>query len=236
MAAKIDHTAPRKKWRLLKWSRNWNKRNPDKLVEKPQGFNPKSKRVGRPAREFVRRMQRATYLPVSGQFDEATMRRLFPPSLRGRVMAIAHSQLGVHEWPSGSNSGPVRNYLEAAGYPWAGPWCAAFVTWVLLKAGVKRSAMPSYGLASVEAWLDYARKRDCLKPVNQSKMGDLWVWGFSGNPHAHIAFCDDTNMADPEADGLDGNVGNYGGQVTHTSRSEGMITACVDVVKLSRLR
>ena len=34
---------------------------------------------------------------------------------------------------------------------------------------------------------------------------------------------------------IGGNVGDYGGEVTHTSRSEGLITACIDVVKLSRV-
>jgi len=235
MEAKKDLTAPRKKTRLKRWIQRYNKKHPQRKLHFPTGFNTKSPKVGEPARDTIELMQRAAHAPhISRQFDEWTMKMLFPPSLRGRVMAIAHSQLGIHEWPSGSNSGPVRKYLEAAGYPWAGPWCAAFVTWVLLKAGVKRAALPA-NPASVESWLNHARAKGCLKSINESKMGDLWVWGFGGNPHAHLAFCDDTNMADPEADGLDGNVGGYGGMVTHTARSEGLITACIDLTKLSRL-
>jgi hypothetical protein len=230
----VDVTAPRKKYALLKWSRRWNKRNPTKRVEKPRGFSPESKRIGAPAREFVRRMQRVTGMPVTGQFDEATMRRMFPPSLRGIVMAKAHGQLGVHEWPAGSNSGPVRKYLEAASYPWAGPWCAAFVSWVLLKVGFKRAALPP-NPASVESWLDHARAHGCTKPVEKSLRGDLWVWNVGGNPHGHIGFCDDTNPRDVAAYGLDGNVGDYGGEVTQVQRTSGQITACIDLVKLSRL-
>jgi hypothetical protein len=233
--AKLDHTAPRKKTRLLRWVRRYNRKNPASRIVILKGFSTKTPRVGAPARELIKEMQRRSGAPhISGQFDEWTMLRLFPPTLRGRVMAIAHSQLGIHEWPPNSNSGPVRKFLTAAGYPWAGPWCAAFVTWCLLKAGVKRSCLPA-NPASVESWLDHARAHGCLKPVSASKMGDLWVWGLGGNPHAHLAFCDDTNMRDPEADGLDGNVGDYGGEVTHTARSEGLITACIDVVKLSRI-
>jgi hypothetical protein len=208
--------------------------NPANRIIIPIGFNPDTARVGGPARSLLRSMQKVSGLEATGRFDEATLRKLFPPSLRGKVMAIAHSQLGVHEWPSSSNSGPVRKYLEAAGYPWAGAWCAAFVTWCLLKAGFKRSQLPS-GAASVAAWLDHAKAHDCLKPIDKSALGDLWVWGFGGNPHAHIGFCDDTRPADQVAYGLDGNVGAYGGSVTQVSRSAGQITACIDLVKLSRV-
>jgi hypothetical protein len=127
----------------------------------------------------------------------------------------------------------VRKYLEAAGYPWAGPWCAAFVAWCLKKEGVR--VIPQ-GAASVEAWLNLARARDLIVPVQKSKLADLWVWGFSGNPHAHIGFCDDTDPADAIAYGLDGNVGSYGGMVTQVARSSGLITACIDLEKLARLK
>lgn len=235
MPTTIDPTAPRKKYALLKWVRKYNARNPSQRIDRPDGFNPDSKRIGKPARTYLKSMQRKAGLPVTGHFDEGTMARLLPPGLRSKVMAKAHSQLGVHEWPSGSNSGPVRKYLEAAGYPWAGPWCAAFVTWCLLKCGFSRKALPPYP-ASVDSWLDHARKHDCLKPVSKSLRGDLWVWGFSGDPDAHIGFCDDANAVDQTAYGLDGNVGAYGGSVTHVTRSAGQITACIDVVKLRRVK
>lgn len=233
MPAKLDHTAPRKKYRLLGFSRRWNKKHPHNRIEKPEGFDPKTKRVGSYAREFVRRMQEATGLPVTGKFDEATLRLLFPPGVRGQVMAVAHSQLGLHEWPAGSNWGPIKKFLKAIGLGPGNPWCAAFVCWVLRHAGYTGPLPSSPGW--VDAWVELARKHGCLKDVDASKLGDLWVWGFGSDPTAHIGFCDDKNMNDPEADGLDGNVGDYGGEVTHVTRSEAQITYCIDLVKLSRL-
>jgi len=236
-----DPTAPRKKYALAKWIREYNAKHPEAeritYYREPgstdSGFNPETEVIGQPARETLKKCQRIWNIPVSGNFDQATMKRLLPIGLRGGVMSRAHGELGVHEWPAGSNSGPVRKYLEAAGYPWAGPWCAAFVTWCLLKAGVK---VVPHGAASVEAWLNLAHQHDLIVPVQKSKLADLWVWGLGGNPHAHIGFCDDTDPRDAIAYGLDGNVGNYGGMVTQVQRSSGLITACIDFEKLARLK
>ena len=227
-----DPTAPRKKYALLKWSRKYNAANPAHRIATPHGFNPEAKAIGTPARDFVRLMQRATGLPVTGQFDEATMRRLLPPGIRGAVMAKAHGQLGVHEWPDGSNSGPVRKYLEAAGYPWAGPWCAAFVTWVLKMCGFRR--LPA-NPASVESWLEFGQAHGLLKPVAKSLHGDLWIWAFGGNPHAHIGFADE-GVKGGIAYFLDGNVGDHGGTVTDSERAAYQIHAVIDLVKLHNLK
>ena len=227
-----DPTAPRKKYALLKWSRRWNKANPGRQIVVPAGFSPKTTAIGKPAREFVRMMQRECGLRVTGQFDEVTMRHLLPVGIRGAVMAMAHSQLGVHEWPSSSNSGPVMKYLKAAGYPWAGPWCAAFVTWVLMRCGFKHlPAQP----ASVEAWLEFGQRHGLLKPASKSLQGDLWIWQFDGNPHAHIGFCDE-GIKGNLAYFLDGNVGAYGGAVTDSERYAGQLHAVVDLVKLHQLK
>lgn len=231
---KINHTAPRKKRRLLRWVQRWNRKNPDRRIRIPKGFNPKTPTIGTPARELIKSVQRAAKVKhISGQFDEPTMRLLFPPGVRGQVMAVAHSQLGLHEWPAGSNWGPIKKFLQSIGLGPGNPWCAAFVCWVLRKAGYT-GPLPTYP-GWVDSWVEMARKHGCLKDVNASKLGDLWVWHFRSDKTAHISFCDDTNMKDPEADGLDGNVGDYGGEVTHVTRSEAQISYCIDVVKLSRL-
>lgn len=236
-----DPTAPRKKFALAKWIRNYNDKHlsSERITyyraegETESAFDPSTEVIGIPARETLKKVQRIWNVPVSGHFDNATMKRLLPVGLRGSVMARAHGELGVHEWPSGSNSGPVRKYLEAAGYPWAGPWCAAFVTWVLLKEDVEK--VPK-GAASVEVWLNYAHRHDLIRPVQKSELGDLWIWGMGGNPHAHMGFCDDTDPKDAVAYGLDGNVGSYGGMVTQVRRASGLITACVNLEKLARLK
>jgi len=232
----VDPTAPRKKYALLKWVRRWNDAHPKDKIEVPATFKPGTEVVGNPARELLKEMQRRAKLPVSGNFNKATMAILLPIGVRGRVMATAHGELGVHEWPPGSNRGEVLKYLKAAGIGYGAPWCVSFVYWVLLHSGFERRQLPS-GPASTPNWYTHAKKHGCLKPVKDSKLGDIWLWewGNSDGMLDHGGFCDDTNPSDRIAYYLDGNVGAYGGSVTHGARSAQNIAACIDVVKLSRV-
>lgn len=51
------------------------------------------------------------------------------------TLAVAASQIGVMEHPSGRNTGPeVDKYLESVGLGPGHAWCAAFVYWVFEKA------------------------------------------------------------------------------------------------------
>lgn len=231
MTTHIDPTAPRKKYALLKWSRRWNKLNPAKRVDAPTGFAPEPPHIGAPAREFAKRMQRAARLSVTGQFDRATMLILLPPGVRGRIMARAHGELGEHEWPAGSNAGPVLEYLKPLGLG-AAPWCAAFVTYVLRHEGLKSGPPnPAY----VPSWGEWATAHGLTKPHAQSLPGDLWCWNWDGGLLDHIGFCDE-GIKGATAYYLDGNVGNYGGQVTDAERPESGIALVIDLVKLSRLK
>jgi hypothetical protein len=62
-----------------------------------------------------------------------------------RVVDIAESQVGVHEW-GGSNRGGCEKYQRPWGSWMVGqPWCGAFVAWVWKQAGLNgmRFASPS---------------------------------------------------------------------------------------------
>jgi len=54
-------------------------------------------------------------------------------------MEIAFSQLGVKEWAGDPSNPQVEDYLRAVDLPSDDkiPWCAAWLNWVLLKAGLK---------------------------------------------------------------------------------------------------
>lgn len=235
-----DPTAPRKKYALIKWVRRWNHAHPSRAIARPEGFDPETEVVGEPARELLRAMQRAAGLEVTGRFDGPTMLRFFPMTVRGRVMAKAHSELGVHEWPPYSNRGEVLKYLKAAGIPFGAPWCASFVTWVLKECGFKK--FPS-NPASAWDWYLFGKRHDLLRPVAKSEPGDLWGWewsrdfkgGGSDGMYDHIGFCDDRKPGDQVAYYLDGNVGANGGTVTAASRSAAYIAYVIDLEKLSRL-
>lgn len=55
-----------------------------------------------------------------------------------RALEIAVSQLGVSEYPRGSNKGPeIDQYLRAVNINFPAPWCAAFVVCCHDEAGVK---------------------------------------------------------------------------------------------------
>jgi hypothetical protein len=233
MSLPRDPTAPRKKYALLKFVRDkWNPAHPNKQIARVEGFDPESEYVGPPAREFLRNMQKAVGFTVTGKFDQATMLLILPPGLRGRVMARAHAELGETEWPPGSNWGPVAEYLKAAGIDFGAPWCAAFVYWVLRHENFAH--LPA-GPAAVASWLSFGQQHSLLKPVAKSVYGDLWIWEFGGNPHAHIGFCDE-GVKGSLAYYIDGNVGANGGTVTDSTRYAYQIHAVIDLVKLAAVK
>jgi hypothetical protein len=73
-----------------------------------------------------------------------------------------------------------------------------------------------------------------LKPHNESRYGDLWLWNWDGGLLDHIGFCDE-GIKGSTAYYLDGNVGNYGGQVTDAARPSYGVALVVDLDKLYKL-
>ena len=72
---------------------------------------------------------------------------------RERALRIARGELGVHEQPAGSNSGPrVNEYLRAAGLGPGYPWCAAFVCWAFRQAGLELSFPNRASVGFFEQW------------------------------------------------------------------------------------
>lgn len=75
----------------------------------------------------------------------------------GKMIAVARSQIGTHEIPDGSNSGPqVNQYLASVNTAPGNFWCAAFVSWSAQQAGVKLGPDPadigSAGVAQITQW------------------------------------------------------------------------------------
>lgn len=105
----------------------------------------------------------------------------------GRLVAlnIARTQLGVKEHPPGSNWGPrVKTYLASAGIKSPAPWCAAFVTYCLTRAGYH---VTTPGPASVESWEQWANRHGYL--VNRPLRGDLVCYDWDANNwYDHIGF------------------------------------------------
>jgi hypothetical protein len=108
-----------------------------------------------------------------------------PIPARLEALVWAKSQIGVKEHPPGSNWGPrVRVYLSAAGFKTPAPWCAAFVTWALGKAGYH---VTTPGPASVENWEQWAAKHGYL--VKRPLRGDIVCYDWNAdNWYDHIGF------------------------------------------------
>jgi hypothetical protein len=178
-------------------------------------------------------MQKATGLEVTGKFNRPTMYKLLPQAgIRSAVMASAHDEEGVHEWPPYSNRGPVMKYLNSVGITSGAPWCAAFVSYILHENKVTgRPTNPAW----CPNWVDYARKYNLLKPMRDSRQGDLWLWNWDGGLVDHIGFCDE-GIKGSTAYYLDGNVGANGGTVTDAARPASAIAYVIDLVKLSEVK
>ena len=234
-----ERLAPKRKRALRRWVRRWNKAHPAQAIPFPKGFNPRTRRVGEPARELLKSMQRKAKLPhVSGQFDGPTLERLFPVSFRGRVLRMARSQLGAREWPAGSNWGPaVQKFLASVGIKSGAPWCAAFVTWVLKSCGYD-GPLPSLP-GFVPSWLSFAQAHGLVKPKRLCRAGDILIFDWPGNtsPADHIGFAF-VNFGGLLVllKTLEGNTGDHGGSVTYRLRSWGSIRAVIDTAKLRALQ
>ena len=72
-----------------------------------------------------------------------TIKNLPPPDdAAAPWMPVARAELGTPELVDGKLNQRVRSYFAATRYPWKAitkrtAWCAAFVSWCLVRAGVK---------------------------------------------------------------------------------------------------
>lgn len=83
------------------------------------------------------------------------------------AVALARSQIGVHESPAGSNRTPYGKWFGFDGVA----WCGEFVSWVLAHVGNQSD----YRFASTATSVAWARRVGRLIPLDQAKPGDVVV-------------------------------------------------------------
>lgn len=117
-----------------------------------------------------------------GAFDGPT------GTLRRRILdiALAEERAGVYEVAGTSNRSPrIDEYAATAGLGQGGPWCAAFVTWVLTQAlGFRpRWTSPSTSWLMVEARDAYRSGKLAAEyvafasqPATLQRVKPGWVW------------------------------------------------------------
>jgi hypothetical protein len=117
--------------------------------------------------------------PVPYITDEAFEKLPVPE----RALHVARSYLGQREIPE--NRGPfVFRLLAAVGIHVPAPWCGAFVSVVLMEAGVPREKLPK-NPARVRSWRNWAKALGRI--VHRPRRGDLFLW-VNANGTGHIGF------------------------------------------------
>src|SRR5512133_3267404 len=104
---------------------------------------------------------------------------------RALRIALAEAKRGVHE-VGFNNRGPrVEQYLKEVGLGGGYPWCDAFVSWCLHRAGGRRIPVESAGV-----WDTYNKARRLGWVVKRPFRGDLVLFDLDGDRATddHIAF------------------------------------------------
>lgn len=96
---------------------------------------------------------------------------------------IAATQVGVREWTP-NRSPDIDGYLRRIGLGPGQPWCAAFVAWCLMEAGVARESLPA-SAGAVRSWVRWAEVGDRLR----DKPGRGWLfWWLDADRRGHMGF------------------------------------------------
>lgn len=140
----------------------------------------------------------------------------------GRALAWARAQIGRHEIPPGSNTGPfVRFCQQATWLPGTGwPWCVAFYlrAW---KTGAGRT-LPWLG-AGAYAFLDWARKAGWAVPLEIAAPGDAVIFNIGAG---HCAMLAQHYDGGDQVVTIDGNWSDAVEQVQHPAAA---VRGCVHV-------
>ena len=140
---------------------------------------------------------------------------------RDNVLRWAESQLGVIEWPAGSNKVKYNTWFYGREvYGASYPWCMAFVQWCYDKAGY---TLP-YKTASCSSLLNWYKKNKPECVVKEPEPGDIIIYNFG-----HTGIVESVNADTITA--IEGNtaVGNdsNGGEVMRRTRSKALVTAYI---------
>jgi hypothetical protein len=83
------------------------------------------------------------------------------PSTAARIVAEAHSLLGIREIPDGSNSGPAVHEIQTSTGAYGAPWCVSTVQYIIRKVTGKTIADDT---ANVYYLADYGARHGWVVP------------------------------------------------------------------------
>jgi hypothetical protein len=125
--------------------------------------------------------------------------------------ALADADRRVREVGANNHGPDVERYLRASGLGEGYPWCAAFVTFHLLQAGMPLSMVPDNS-ASACNWL--LKGPGHRVPASALQPGDLFGWCATSTWKGHIGFVLRVYQKDGETwiETIEGNTGPDGGR------------------------
>ena len=151
----------------------------------PKGLRVTRNKWGAYAKMLCRTIQKFNGWTQTGVPDVKYIAKVKP--FRLKLMAVVTKELGTKEWPPGSNWGPVKEYLRAAGFSFPTPWCASFVTYCLKKAGWGKGWPTLKGW--VPSWDGWGTKKGYKISKYKARRGDIVIfdWERDGGGD-HIGF------------------------------------------------
>lgn len=139
-----------------------------------------------------------------------------------QALAFARANLGKHEVPAGSNTGPFVIFCQRA--TWLGgtrwPWCVAF--WV--RAWTETGRKLPYRGAGAYAFLDWHRKNvpAWVVPIEKARPGAAVIFNIGSGHQAMLARPYATTK--PYVHTIDGNVGHaVASRERHVSTVRGVV-------------
>lgn len=139
--------------------------------------------------------------------ETATLNPIIISPLAAKALEVATSQIGVHEIPAGSNSGPQVNiYLKSVGLGGGYSWCQSFAFWCYLQAsnslGVDNPMPKTAGV--IDHW-----NKSPKHHVTVPQVGDLFVLDFK-NGSGHIGFVTSVDLVKGIYHTIEGNSNTNG--------------------------
>lgn len=146
--------------------------------------------------------------------------------LAERVVEVARDEVGVTEYPPGSNKVKYNTWLygkEVSGSSY--PWCCAFVCWVFYMAGCLGLLRKTGGCTTLMNWF---KAKGRLVPAREAKPGDIVFYQFDQDAYAdHVGIVEKRTITGIAA--IEGNTSvtsdDNGGAVMRRSRGWSVILA-----------
>jgi hypothetical protein len=189
------------------------------------GF-PKSKISGSYGKPLHQYLGGDRLLPVWYQIRRVRRLKAAQPPMRVKAYRYAKSQIGVKEYPAGSN-----RVKFSAWYGFTGAWCAMFLTWCYVQAGSKKFLRGSRW--SYTPYLQYAINHGYygMRALTRAevKTGDivLYDWTRNGVPD-HVGLFEKWIDFPNTFYAIEGNtaIGNdsNGGEVMRRVRSAALVS------------